>query len=86
MFNMKLPLSLIIVIVWFLAVITYSSFKAFDENVDSNIKEIGSTIFYDTELKAWKAGDCYVFGIHQVSKDGQNSGMPPAFFSNCQQR
>jgi len=76
--KMKLPLSIVILIVWLLSFGTYGFFQLVkEESVDARLKEIGGANFHGSELKSWKAGSCYVFGVSFEKR-------PPSFFSNCQ--
>ena len=80
--NMKLPLSVIILIVWALFSVSYITYMTAMETKDSNFKEIGAVKYHEAELKAWKAGDCYVFGV-DIEHEHSHA---PVFFSNCQKR
>ena len=75
----KLPIWILILIVWMALNTTWAITLWNQEKQDSKIKEIGTTTFHGTELKAWKTGSCYVFGIKSETGNPQ-----PMFFSNCQ--
>lgn len=79
MINMKLPLTLVLISTLLTATLLYGIFAIFREKtVDAKIKEIGTVTYQNSELKAWKAGSCYVFGVHFEGREGVS------YFSNCQ--
>ncbi len=79
--KMKLPLYALLLIVWALSASSFAAYKFFQEReIDASIKSIGTVKYKDTEMRAWKTGGCYVYGVHYVI-DG--TSQPPRFFSAC---
>lgn len=82
--NMKLPLSVIILLIWALVATSWLAYISVREySFDANFKEIGKVQYHKSELKAWKAGSCYVFGVKFDPAEGSNQEPRISYFSNC---
>lgn len=86
--NMKLPLTVVLVIAVFIGSIAVIAVNSFDDKRDSKINEIGTVEFEGAIMKSWKAGDCFIFGVAptEETRKSANHNMiqSPVFFSNCQ--